>query len=214
MLAPPMAQNLAQKSEAFWKGALSGDIDSAAAKKQLASLPPDLSPATAQKIYKRYLADSPGALWPAAAGTPEPLAETLVTALAKSKCTAARVLVAAFDEGNVDALREAGAFFAFLRKSTNLKALSKRITAVRPSAPFARAAAKAVSDVKSAPDGEILTFWPLLWVAAHADEGILDALEPRVKRWGELGLLSWVRETPRGVAAPAKKKAATTKSRA
>lgn len=181
-------------------------VESPAARKALAALPPSLPRDLARSVYLLFLEDAPEVLWRAASTTADEHAPTLVECLRGSPSIQASALVAAFDRGGAEALREMGALWVFVAKSSNVPAALKRLPELATSAGVEAAALDAVRARTEEPElGEIVELWSLVAVAARRERAILDELVDRAEAWDHEDVLKRVR---RSLGAAKKPKAA------
>lgn len=194
---------------AFWEELLASDPRSDAhrhlgstADKTIAKLAPGLPAALVERIYVYYLSERPYALWPALARVDDAYVAPLVRALERAEPSyEAQLALASHRAGGADGLRAVGAFADFIRKSTNLPGLYKRLPQLVASDALLDGIEEAV--VRFDTDDEygvpILPFYASLFLLERARPRAKAwaALDEKCARWGETATLERARAAAR-----------------
>lgn len=208
--AATTAPRTAAPPPSFWEELLASDPSSdahrhlgATADKTVGKLAPDLPAALVERIHAHYLSARAYVLWPALAHLEDAHVAPLLRALAESERGFEGLLVAAAHRaGGADGVRAAGAFFAFVHKSSHLPGLYKRLPQLAATQALVEALEAALVDFDTDdPFGTpILPFYGgvFLLERARPRAKAWATLEKKCDRWGDADTLARARRAARG----------------
>lgn len=189
----------------FWEELLASDPASdthrhlrATADKTLGRLAPDLPVALVERIHAHHLSGPSHVLWPALARMEDVHVEPFLRALAKSERSFEGLLVAAAHRaGGAVGVRAAGAFFAFVDKSSHLPGLYKRLPQLVATEALVEALQAALLDFDTddAYGTPILHFYGAVFLLERARPRakVWAALAKKCDRWGDADTLARTR---------------------
>lgn len=194
----------------FWEDLLASDPTSdahrhlaATADKAVDRLAPDLPIGLVERVHAHYLDARAYVLWPGLARIADAHVEPLLRALANAERSFEGLLVgAAHRAGGADGVRAAGAFFAFVGKSSHLPGLYKRLPELSPTKALVDALEAALVDFDT-DDEFAVPILPLYGAAfllerARPRAKVWAALEKKCDRWESADTLARTRRAARG----------------
>lgn len=205
--APPRA---ATPPAAFWEELLASEAGSdarrhldATADKTLDRLAPDLPAGLVGRVFAHYVAERAYVLWKGLGRIHEGHVEPLLRALGEAEPSFEGLVVAAAHRaGGVEGVRAAGAFFAFIGKSTNLPGLYKRLPELSATKALVDGMEGALSgfDTEETYGVPILPFYAAVFVVARARprSTVWAGVEEKCERWGDGDTLGRARRAARG----------------
>ncbi len=194
---------------AFWEELLAAERSSDAerhlartADKTVGKLPRELPAALVERIYGYYVAERPYALWHALARIDDAHVTPLLSALERSDDTyEGHLVVAAHRAGGADGIRAVGAFADFIRKSTNLPGLYKRLPRLAVASALVDAIEEAVTRFAAAKDEgpPLLPYFASVFVLARARprSKAFAVLTAKCRTWGQTEALARARSAAR-----------------
>lgn len=141
-----------------------------------------------ETLYRKQLDESSWTFWRILKHVRDEHAAIAMKVLEGNDESEAELVRAAWAADGAEGLRAAGAFYAWAGSSTNLPGLFKRLK--KDAAKFdalVPVMKKAIAALLPGDEPDTLTFWPMVWLVAHANpkDPLLAKLRKANDRWGD-----------------------------